>query len=117
MIYAICGEGINKVKFGVTINQSGKDRLATLQIGSPVTLRLIAICDWEDRYERVIHRFLAPHHSHGEWFHISAETNAVINAMKTGKVEKLHDVILNRQANNRRLKRIIEESRKLSLVA
>ncbi len=55
------------VKIGFT-SGSVKDRLAALQTGSPVPLKVAASLMAPDYAERRIHRALAEYRLHGEWF-------------------------------------------------
>jgi hypothetical protein len=60
--------GAQLIKLGIT-HKPVMQRLATMQTGSPVTLRLLGSCgiagDW---VERAAHAILADDRSHGEWF-------------------------------------------------
>ena len=83
MIYAIRAKETNYIKFGKAINPAR--RLATMQCGSPLELVLEATVDWPDKEEMDIHVFLTVKGDHhmGEWFKESANTAAIIGAMRS----------------------------------
>lgn len=67
MIYFVEAESVSMIKIGWTA-RAPESRLAALQTGSPVKLRLIAVMpgDREDEYN--LHGRWAALWSHGEWF-------------------------------------------------
>jgi hypothetical protein len=67
-IYAIHGGGLTK--FGWAKNPDA--RLKDLQRGSPVTLSIVARREGSCRQEFALHRRLAEHRVHGEWFAVNA---------------------------------------------
>lgn len=68
MIYFIQAVGINLVKIGRT-KKPIAERLAALQISSPVHLELLATMPGGKSVERSLHRQFAYARSHGEWFY------------------------------------------------
>lgn len=67
-VYFVRATTLGLVKIGCTID--ARDRLKTLQVGSPDRLELLGvICNkrWEET-EREVHRRFAAHRRHGEWF-------------------------------------------------
>lgn len=78
LIYFIEAEIANLVKIGYTRNiQSRVGGLATF---SPVRLRLIGLIYGSTADEEALHRQLAAHRSHGEWFRRSPEMDAAMLA-------------------------------------
>lgn len=65
-MYFIQAVGGGPIKIGMSVDPG--DRLAALQAGSPVTLRIIGIADGGQPQEVALHRRLAKHRLHGEWF-------------------------------------------------
>lgn len=88
MIYAIHAVGSDSVKFGVARNVA--KRLANLQIGSHLELRVLAEADWPDEAETKIHRLLRASHTRGEWFRLDKEVVNLIALMKEGRYEKIN---------------------------
>ena len=70
-IYIIRHGDTNMFKIGHSIN--AKERLRDLQIGNPVTLKLMTTFQFNDakRMEQRIHHLLRKYHLRGEWFHCS----------------------------------------------
>lgn len=66
LVYFIQAVGGGPIKIGMS--NDPKERLATLQAGSPVMLRIIGIADGGQDKEMALHRRLAAHRLHGEWF-------------------------------------------------
>ena len=64
-IYFIGGDE-GAIKIGAALDP--ERRLASLQCGSPITLRLLAEGPGSERDERVLHQRFAAHRRHGEWF-------------------------------------------------
>lgn len=54
------------------------DRLKTLQSGSPTKLKIEALLKGSNKRERELHKLLAKHRMHGEWFRICPEIEAII---------------------------------------
>jgi hypothetical protein len=70
-IYFVAGEGCGTVKIGFTGEvgaSAALNRMAALQIGSPVKLSLLFCTGGSPRNERAMHRCFASFRSHGEWF-------------------------------------------------
>lgn len=68
MIYFIQAEGIGHIKIGFTDSDDASVRLATLQTGSPVPLRLLGTFPGLVEDEKNLHRRFASAKVHGEWF-------------------------------------------------
>lgn len=64
-VYFIGGD-VGAIKIGVSI--APLERLATMQMGSPVKLRILALVEGGMDAEKEYHRLFANHRSHGEWF-------------------------------------------------
>ena len=66
------------VKIGITSNV--KERLMSMQVGSPRKLRLLD--SWQSidprKEERQIHRLLRPYHVRGEWFKLPSSLLRVL---------------------------------------
>lgn len=73
MIYFIQAEGVGHIKIGFTDGDDALTRLAMLQTGSPVTLRLIGTMPGTMGDEKDLHRRFAAHRVTGEWFKPVAE--------------------------------------------
>lgn len=69
MIYAIEAIGLDRVKFGRAKNP--KNRLDAFATGSPVPLRLLAVAEWPDDHEWIIHDAFSTSRAGGEWFHMT----------------------------------------------
>ncbi|WP_331758636.1 GIY-YIG nuclease family protein [Streptomyces sp. NBC_01547] len=65
-VYILGAEGSPLVKIGWTNNPSR--RLADLQSGSPLALRLLATCEGDARLESALHGHFADRRVRGEWF-------------------------------------------------
>lgn len=66
LVYVI-GPESGPVKIGYT-SKSVQVRLSTLQIGSPVTLFVIATIEGPLELEKYLHRLCVDYRLHGEWF-------------------------------------------------
>lgn len=64
------------IKIGMS--QNPERRLADLQVGSPVRLRIIGVAVGGQQREAALHRRLAKHRVHGEWFADAPEVMAAI---------------------------------------
>lgn len=53
-------------------------RLKTLQMGSPTKLKIEALLKGSHKREKQLHKLLAKHRVHGEWFKLSPEIEAII---------------------------------------
>jgi len=69
LVYFIGGAG--KIKIGVA--QDPQSRLDTLQTGSPVPLKILAVCDGGYEREGELHKRFADTRLYGEWFDASSE--------------------------------------------
>jgi hypothetical protein len=96
VIYAIRAVGTQYVKVGYAKEKDEQDplrvigtRLATLQIGCPMALKLIAWSFGSIKEERALHRQLKRFGAHirGEWFDANHKAvDAVIWALRDGQV-------------------------------
>lgn len=68
MIYFFQAEGVGHIKIGFTDGTDASFRLADLQTGSPVPLRLLGTMPGTADDEKNLHRRFAAHRVHGEWF-------------------------------------------------
>lgn len=64
-----------------------EDRLAFCQPFSPVTLVIVATMPGGPELERRLHLKFKAQHSHGEWFHPSAELECMILDVVAGKFD------------------------------
>lgn len=81
-IYFVQADGYNLVKIGITTGEL-KDRLVTLQPGSPVPLRLYAFVSGVTHHdERQLHEDLTDQWSHGEWFHVGPELQTFMDRQR-----------------------------------
>jgi len=68
MIYLIEAEGVGHIKIGFTDHDDALIRLAQLQTGSPVPLRLLGTIAGDELAEKDLHRRFAASKVHNEWF-------------------------------------------------
>ena len=71
-VYFLQGVSGGCIKIGFTMNDPRK-RMADLQTGSPVVLRIIHTVDAPRSAERWAHERFSSSHSHGEWFRPTAD--------------------------------------------
>jgi hypothetical protein len=76
LVYFIVGEGCDLVKIGYSRNLV--ERLAVLQIGSPLKLSVLFSFRGSQKEEAILHRRFARYHSHNEWFRIEGELKEFI---------------------------------------
>lgn len=82
MIYFIQADGVGHVKIGFTANDDAAVRLATLQVGSPVPLKLLGTIPGTLGDEKNLHRRFASARVHGEWFRPIPELLALISPVE-----------------------------------
>lgn len=75
-VYFITCRKTGMVKIGCAYDPF--ERLKTLQTGSPTKLKIEALLKGAAKREREIHKLLAKHRVHGEWFRICPEIEAII---------------------------------------
>jgi hypothetical protein len=75
-VYFVFCETTQRIKCGLAANPVG--RLRELQVGSPTRLRLLGSVGGGLQRERRLHRLLAAHHVHGEWFYYNAAVRAAL---------------------------------------
>ena len=68
MIYAIEAVGLDRVKFGRAADPD--ERLRALSTGSPVPLKILAVAEWPDDHETIIHDAFRDFRVCGEWFDV-----------------------------------------------
>jgi hypothetical protein len=78
LVYFIEGPG-RAVKIGTA--RDLRKRVACLQTGSPVRLRVLATVSGGSKLEREYHRRFAEHALHGEWFKDCAAIRAEVRAL------------------------------------
>lgn len=64
-VYFVAGD-VGGIKIGTAIDP--QKRLTDLQCGSPIKLRILAVCDGGRGVEREYHARFSAHRLHGEWF-------------------------------------------------
>ena len=79
MIYAIRFGHHHYYKFGVSENPEA--RLADLQVGAPLELKLVVTADWPSSLEACIHQYLRETRLLGEWFYESPRLLAILQCM------------------------------------
>lgn len=77
-VYFIVADQLGLVKIGQS--RTPMARLSTLQISSPAKLRIALAFLANPSTERTLHRVLSAHHSHGEWFRLTDQVLAVMDA-------------------------------------
>jgi hypothetical protein len=83
MVYILRPVGmLGPVKIGASCRP--KDRLLTLAYWSPFPLEIVAAIPGNVQLESKIHKCLAEHHSHHEWFLPAAEVLAFVDAIVAG---------------------------------
>jgi hypothetical protein len=80
MIYFVQAEGVGHIKIGYTDGESADSRLATLQTGSPVPLRILHTMPGTMEDEKNLHRRFASAGVGGEWFKAVPDLLAMIPA-------------------------------------
>lgn len=79
-VYFIEAPALSLVKIGWSKGHP-KERLGTLQIGSPTALTLIGFIPGDNWAEKRLHRRFARHRSHGEWFRIGPRMRSAIRKL------------------------------------
>jgi len=79
-VYIIGSDEVPKVKIGYS--GTPKQRLRDLTAYSPVELCILAQRRGTYQDERALHKRLAAHRAHGEWFRLEGEVLAVLEEMK-----------------------------------
>lgn len=87
MIYFIQADGIGHIKIGFTDGEDASSRLATLQTGSPVPLRVLHTMPGTLEDEKNLHRRFASAGVGGEWFKPTSEMLALIPDSRQMKCE------------------------------
>lgn len=82
-VYFIGGEE-GAIKIGVSIGPL--ERLATMQMGSPIPLRILALTTGGYAVEREYHARFEDFRSHGEWFHRDAKLLAEIARINSADI-------------------------------
>jgi Meiotically up-regulated gene 113 len=81
-LYVIRATGITQFKFGLTVQP--RSRLSDLKVGSCLPVELVSAIEIvAAEIERVLHRALAPWHSHGEWFDLGADAEAFLAKVRS----------------------------------
>ncbi len=80
MIYFIEAIGVGNIKIGFTDHDDAVVRMAQLQTGSPVPLRLLGTIPGSLEDEKDLHRSFASARVTGEWFRPVPELVALVNA-------------------------------------
>jgi hypothetical protein len=78
MIYFAQADGIGHIKIGFTDQDDVLLRIAQLQTGCPVTIRLLGTIPGTAEDEKNLHRQFAAHRSSGEWFKSAPDILAMI---------------------------------------
>lgn len=71
---------LSVVKIGHTLGNP-KDRLKSLQTGSPVPLVVLCYTRGGVDFERALHEKFAEHRSHREWFFVRGELELLLDAL------------------------------------
>lgn len=83
MIYFITAREIGRVKIGVS--KHPHKRLRQLQMGCPpAKLKLEAVCEGDQAFEKELHRIFGPFRRHGEWFDLDASIELAIQFVRDG---------------------------------
>lgn len=77
------------IKFGIT-STSPMQRMLELQVSAPVELELIGAIRSPPQVEKFIHKALAQHHSRGEWFHSTPDTEFVAGLIRDHDLVQLY---------------------------
>ena len=84
IVYFVEAPGTGRVKIGFTGKDSVDQRFAALAAGSPVPLALAAWGEGGRAYERAFHEKFATSWSHGEWFKLTPELEAIMERIGQG---------------------------------
>jgi hypothetical protein len=85
VIYVIQAEIGGPIKIGYT-SGAAVARLADLQCGSPLRLRIVGTFKGDIGRERRIHGDLAEHRLHGEWFSVNETVMSYLRAATTEEI-------------------------------
>jgi hypothetical protein len=91
MIYAIRIGDDGPVKIGKSRNP--KTRLVELQVSSPLELRLVAVCNWHDQNEVILHHYLRESYLRGEWFEPTERVEEVVRRMKADDFHGMMELV------------------------
>lgn len=83
MIYFITDEGEKYIKIGYTDNEKITKRLAALQTGCPLKLKIFARVEGGMHLENKLHVMFAKYQTVGEWFIFSDEIKGFISDLKS----------------------------------
>lgn len=75
-VYFITCRKTGMVKIGCAYDPF--QRLKTLQMGSPTKLKIEALLKGSTKRERQLHKLLAKHRAHGEWFRLCPAIESII---------------------------------------
>lgn len=95
ILYAIECATANVIKFGHTSNI--KKRFGQLRHANGAEIKLLGHAWLPVEAEASAHTLLADHRSHGEWFHINADTRGLAALLASKMILELSDVL---QMNN-----------------
>ena len=87
-VYFVQGSTTRLIKIGFAVDV--RVRVATLATGSPDILKLLCHLEGTPVHEATLHRLLAAHNSHGEWFHPEPE---VLDVVEWAKAQTMTDVV------------------------
>lgn len=84
-VYFLAGAGL--IKIGIAYGQFAR-RIATLQSGSPVELRLtMVIHDVDHLVESHLHMIFAAYRRHGEWFALPPGWRGIVEAFAERRID------------------------------
>lgn len=82
MIYFIGHSLLGPIKIGYAV--SPNDRMEELQIGSPLTLQILAVIEGGRKQEAALHKHFNNVRLHGEWFYSSSNLIVLIEKASQG---------------------------------
>jgi len=78
--------GLDSVKIGYSLNPV--ERIANLQTGSPVPLKLLCILSGSPKIETLLHHYFKEQRTHREWFRMCPEIEILAQHLAQGEANK-----------------------------
>lgn len=95
LVYFIRSGSDGPIKIGSSTLRSVRGRIASLQIGNPEQLQLIAIliCERCMQMEQALHMHLAEHRLNGEWFRADDRVLAFATLAEAGRLDMIEELL------------------------
>lgn len=85
-LYALRCEETGRIKIGKTASPTARWKQLGLQSSTRITL-LCSCPTGGHSNEQIVHRALAPHRTHGEWYEPTGAVMRVVDAIRDGGIE------------------------------